>query len=195
VSLARNPLPTQNDEEPIYPCGRHDIEFAQVDRRVLATLEFLAASGLKPTVSSLMCGHGRLTSSGNVSEHSSGNAVDISAINGIPILGHQGAGSITDLAIRRLLTLQGVMRPHQIISLMTYKGADNTLALADHNDHIHVGFHPLFGAGADAAKWVGATLTPRQWIKLIARLDAIDNPAVALAPSKYALPARRRGAR
>ncbi|HEX5926473.1 MAG TPA: lytic murein transglycosylase, partial [Baekduia sp.] len=109
----------------LYACGRHDIETAQVDRRVLATLEFLAASGLKPTVSSLMCGHGRLTSSGNVSEHSSGNAVDIAAINGIPILGHQGKGSITDLTIQRLLTLQGAMRPHQIISLMTYEGADN----------------------------------------------------------------------
>ena len=64
---------------------------------MLATLEFLAASGLKPTVTSLKCGHSYLTTSGNVSEHSSGNAVDIAAINGIPILGHQGKGSITDL--------------------------------------------------------------------------------------------------
>ena len=54
--------------------------------------------------------------SGNVSEHSSGNAVDIAAINGIPIPGHQGAGSITELTIQRLLTLQGTMKPHQIIS-------------------------------------------------------------------------------
>ena len=44
---------------------------------------------------------------GNVSEHSSGNAVDIAKINGIPILGHQGAGSITEFTIRRLLALQG----------------------------------------------------------------------------------------
>ena len=51
----------------IYDCGRRDIEAGQVDRRVLATLEFLAASGLKPTVSSLHCGHGYLTTSGNVS--------------------------------------------------------------------------------------------------------------------------------
>ena len=32
----------------IYGCGRHDIRTGQIDRRVLATLEFLAASGLKP---------------------------------------------------------------------------------------------------------------------------------------------------
>jgi hypothetical protein len=32
------------------------------------------------------------------------------------------------------------MKPHQIISLMTFDGTDNTLSLPDHNDHIHVGF-------------------------------------------------------
>ena len=34
----------------IYDCGRRDIQTGQIDRRVLATLEFLAASGFKPTV-------------------------------------------------------------------------------------------------------------------------------------------------
>ncbi|HLB21047.1 MAG TPA: lytic murein transglycosylase, partial [Solirubrobacteraceae bacterium] len=90
----------------IYPCGRQDIQTGQIDRRVLATLEFLAVSGLKPTVSALKCGHSDLTSEGNVSEHSPGDAVDISEINGIPIAGHQGPGSITDTTIRKLLTLQ-----------------------------------------------------------------------------------------
>ena len=112
---------------------------------MLATLEFLAASGLKPTVTSLRCGHGYLTASGNVSEHSSGDAVDIAAINGMPIVGHQGEGSITDIAVRKLLTLQGTMKPHQIITLMQYAGTDNTFAMADHDDHIHVGFRPQFG--------------------------------------------------
>ena len=131
----------------IYDCGRKDIEGGQIDRRVLATLEFLANSGLKPTVTALKCGHSYLTTSGNVSEHSSGDAVDIGAINGIPIVGHQGKGSITDITIQRLLTLQGTMKPHQIISLMTpadFGGADNILSLPDHYDHIHVGFHPMY---------------------------------------------------
>ena len=127
---------------PIYDCGRQDIQAGAIDRRVLATLEFLVASGFNPTVTSLHCGHSYLTTSGNVSEHSSGTAVDIAAINGIPILGNQGKGSITELVIQRLLTLQGTMKPHQIISLMDFEGADNTLSLADHDDHIHVGFQP-----------------------------------------------------
>ena len=87
-----------------------------------------------------------MTASGNVSEHSTGTAVDIGAINGIRITpGSQGKGSITDLTIQRLLNLQGTMKPHQIISLMTFKGADNTLAMSDHGDHIHIGWRPLYG--------------------------------------------------
>jgi hypothetical protein len=171
----------------IYDCGRRDIAAGGVDRRVLATLEFLASSGLKPTVSSLHCGHGYLTTSGNVSEHSSGTAVDIAAINGIPIIGHQGPGSITDITIRRLLTLQGTMKPHQIISLMTFPGTDNTLSMADHNDHIHVGFRPLFGANPKLGSQLSAVLQPGQWAKLMTRLGKIENPTVPTSPSKFSL--------
>jgi murein DD-endopeptidase MepM/ murein hydrolase activator NlpD len=171
----------------IYSCGRRDIHAGTVDRRILATLEFLAASGLKPTVSSLTCGHGYYTAGGNVSEHASGNAVDIAKINDIPILGHQGEGSITDLAIRRLLTLQGTGKPHQIISLMTYQGADNTLALQDHADHIHIGFQPQYKPGTPDAHQLDAVLKPTQWVKLIDRLGHIANPAINPKPSAYAI--------
>jgi hypothetical protein len=175
-----------------YTCGRRDIEAGVVDRRVLATVEFLSASGLDPTITSLRCGHGRLTSSGNVSEHSTGTAADIAAVNGIPILGHQGPGSITDLTIRRLLTLQGSMKPHQIISLMTYDGADNTLSMPDHADHIHIGFQPLFGSNSKLSRQLDSVLKPGQWTKLIDRLGAIDNPTVLTSPSKYAIDAKPR---
>jgi murein DD-endopeptidase MepM/ murein hydrolase activator NlpD len=171
----------------IYDCGRTDVRAGNIDRRVLATLEFLATSGLKPTVSAMECGHSLMTTSGNVSEHSSGNAVDIAAINGIPILGHQGEGSITDMTIRRLLTLQGTMKPHQIISLMTFEGADNTLSLPDHADHIHVGFRPLYGSDSKLGRQLNSALKPKQWIKLINRLGEIDNPKVLTSPSKYAI--------
>ncbi len=175
----------------IYSCGRRDVEAGVVDRRALAVLEFLASSGLKPTVTSMRCGHGFYTAGGNVSAHSSGNAVDIAKINGIPILGNQGAGSITDITVRRLLTLQGTMKPAQIITLMTYDGASNTLALADHADHIHVGFRPQFDATTKAGRLAESVLKPSQWVKLIDRLGQIDNPTVAVAPSKYAIKAAK----
>ena len=184
-SLSRHVL--ANPRIDIYSCGARDIRSGAIDRRVLATLEFLAASGLKPTVTSMKCGHGFFTASGNVSQHSSGNAVDIAMVNGIPIIGNQGKGSITDLTIQRLLTLQGTMKPDQIISLMTFEGADNTMAMGDHADHIHVGWKPLYGTNSKAAKQVNAVLKPKQWIKLIDRLKEIDNPEVSLQPSKYSV--------
>jgi hypothetical protein len=190
--MSKEQLATRVLEDPrldIYEGGRKDIEGGQIDRRVLAVLEFLAGSGLKPTVSCLKTGHSFLTSSGNVSEHTSGNAVDIAAINGIPILGHQGKGSITEMTIQRLLTLQGNMKPHQIISLMTpadFGGADNILALSDHDDHIHVGFHPAY----NTSNGEGA-LKPGQWLNLIDRLSNIDNPTVPTKPSKDALPVKK----
>jgi murein DD-endopeptidase MepM/ murein hydrolase activator NlpD len=175
----------------LYGCGRRDVQAGQIDRRVLAAIEFLTASGLRPTITSLKCGHSYYTNGGTVSEHSSGNAVDIAGINGIPIAGHQGSGSITDIAIRRLLTLQGIMKPHQIISLMTFEGANNTMAMADHADHIHVGFQPLFGANGKLGQQFNAVLKPDQWVKLIDRLNEIDNPVVPVRPSKAAIPVGR----
>ncbi len=177
-----------NPDIGIYPCGRQDIETGQIDRRVLATLEFLAVSELKPTVSALKCGHSEETSEGNVSEHSTGDAVDISQVNGVPIAGHQGPGSIADATIRKLLTLQGTMKPHQIISLMSYPGTDNTLAKADHYNHIHVGFYPAGALAASAGGSLSSSITPSEWIKLIARLGEIPDPSVANGPSAAAIP-------
>ncbi|HEY1360389.1 MAG TPA: lytic murein transglycosylase [Thermoleophilaceae bacterium] len=174
----------------IYPGGRQDIRSGAIDRRVLATLEYLANAGFKPTVSCLKSGHSFLTTSGNVSEHSSGNAVDISEINGIPILGHQERGGITEQTVRLLMRLQGTMRPHQIISLHDY-GA-NTLALPDHYNHIHVGFYARFGANRKAGLHALAVLKPGQWSDLINRLRRIDNPVVPTTPSRYAIPVHRR---
>ena len=72
---------------------------------------------------------------------------------------------------------------------MTYKGADNTLAMSDHGDYIHIGWRPLYGTNKEAAKQIDAILKPKQWIKLIDRLGEIDNPTVRRKPSKYATPA------
>jgi hypothetical protein len=177
-----------NPDIGIYPCGRQDIQTGQIDKRVLATLEFLAVSGLKPKVSALKCGHSDLTTAGNVSEHSTGDAVDITEINGTPIVGHEGPGSITDTTIRKLLTLQGSMKPHQIISLMSYPGTDNTMAMPDHYNHIHVGFRPLYAQSASLAGSLSSSITPGQWIKLIARLGEIPDPTVSSGPSSAAIP-------
>ncbi len=174
----------------IYGCGRQDIQAGVIDRRILATMEFLVSSGDKLGITSLHCGHGFYTASGNVSEHSSGSAMDIASVNGISIMGNQGAGSITDKTVRKLLTLQGTMKPHQIITLMQYAGTDNTFAMGDHDDHIHVGFQPGVGATGAAGASAAAVLAPSQWGRLVGRLDAIENPDVSMTPSRYSVKVR-----
>jgi membrane-bound lytic murein transglycosylase B len=138
----------------LYACGRADVRAGRVDRRVLIALLGLADAGMHPTVTSLRCGHSYLTSSGNVSHHSSGNAVDIAAINGVPVLGNQGRGTVAEAAARHLLALPGEMRPAQVVSLMPF-AAPNALVLADHDDHLHVGWHP------DAARPAASGAAPR----------------------------------
>jgi hypothetical protein len=172
----------------IYSCGRSDIQTGQIDRRILATMEYLVARGFDLTITSLKCGHSISTTSGNISEHSTGDAMDIAQVNGIPILGNQGRGSITEAVINELLKLQGPMQPHQIISLMEMGGP--TFAMADHNDHIHVGFTP--DATTAGGQPLNETmLSPSQWDKLLDRIGELDQPTVPTKPSKYSLPAHK----
>src|SRR5205823_3787174 len=171
----------------IYACGRRDVQAGSVDRRILAVIEFLSASGLDPTVSGLVCGANAKASNGVDSAGSTGSSLDISKINSIPISGHQGHGTITDMTIRRLLTLQGTFKPNQIVSTMSYKGQSDTLSLPDHKDPIQVTYTPAFGNNKKLAAQVASILQPGQWIQLINRLGQLPEPVVPIAPSKYAI--------
>ncbi|HEV2773944.1 MAG TPA: hypothetical protein VGV57_14155, partial [Thermoleophilaceae bacterium] len=176
-----------DDRIDIYACGRKDIAKGQVSRQVLATLAYLTEVGLRPTISSLRCGHSYYTKSGNVSAHSSGDAVDVSRWNGQPVLGNQQRGGLTHQAIKRLMLLTGTMAPQQLISLFDIGGP--TIKMADHADHLHIGFRRAGGRGRPG---VGSPVLKRDdWFKLVKRLGSIDNPSVPRRPSKYSLPARR----
>ena len=171
----------------IYPCGREDIETGQIDRRVLAVLEYLRAQGFEElTITALKCGHGYLTSSGNVSEHSTGDAVDIAEIDNVPVTGHQGPGTPTDQLIKDVLALQGTMEAHQVISLEDLPG-EVSFAMSDHADHVHIGFRPI-ESGNPFESQGNALLDPDQWQRLIDRLGQIENPEVPITPSKFSEP-------
>jgi hypothetical protein len=175
----------------IYSCGREDIATGQIDRRVLAMLEYLRSKDFELTITALKCGHSFLTTSGNVSEHSTGDAVDIAAINGVPVTGHQGPGTMTDELIRDVLALQGTMQPHQVISLEDLPG-ETSFAMPDHYDHVHIGYHAIEG-GNPLETQFSALLKPDQWQRLIARLGQIENPKVPIKPSQYSLPDQKKG--
>ncbi len=169
----------------IYPCGREDVAAGRIDRRILAVLEYLRSKGFELTITALECGHGYLTTSGNVSEHSTGDAVDIAEINGAPVTGNQGPGTMTDELIRDVLALQGTMHPHQVISLEDLPG-ETSFALPDHYDHVHIGYHPDVGNPFEVG--FSTLLKPDQWQRLIDRLGEIENPEVPIKPSPFSEP-------
>ena len=122
----------------LYPGGWDDLEAGRVDVRVVATIAYLADTFGSIDVSCLISGHRLYARPGVVSAHVYGQAVDVAALGGVPILGHQEPGGVTEQAVRSLLLLPGAMEPKQVISLLGLGGP--SFPLADHYNHIHVGF-------------------------------------------------------
>jgi hypothetical protein len=122
----------------IYPGGREDIAAGRVDVRVLALMLYLAETYHRVTVSCLVSGHRLYARPGVISAHIYGRAVDIAALDGESIYGHQQPGGITEQAVRSILMLPGGMLPAQVISLIGLGGP--SFPLANHYDHIHVGY-------------------------------------------------------
>jgi hypothetical protein len=122
----------------IYEGGRNDIVQGKVDVRVLAVIAYLRESFGQVTVSSLISGHRLYARPGVISAHIPGHAVDISALGETAIQGHQEPGGLTERAVRDLLFLPQEVMPRQIISLLGLGGA--SFPLADHYNHIHIGF-------------------------------------------------------
>jgi soluble lytic murein transglycosylase-like protein len=183
-------------------CGRHEVASGMVDKRVLAVLAFLSRSGLEPTVSALRCSQRQY---GNSSL--SGDHVDISAINGTAIAGHQGPETITDLTIRTLLTLPSEFVPHAIVSLMSFPGSHVTHASSAAWNHIGLAFQPATATktlNSAAAATVAhsarsgriapsplvttSALSSAQWNQLMDRVAALPMPKVSTKPSSAAIP-------
>jgi hypothetical protein len=122
----------------IYPAGRADLLSGRVDVRVVVLVRYLAVAFGQVTVSSLRSGHPYYARPGAVSAHVYGLAVDIAAVGGSSITGHQGLGSVTERAVESILLLPAELQPQQVISLLGLGGV--SFALPDHYDHIHVGF-------------------------------------------------------
>jgi len=194
-------------------CDRSQVALGKVDRRALALLVFLSRSGLKPTVGELRCGAEVRTHAGAAIVFPSPGTLDIAAINGVPIAGHQGAGTVTDETIRTLLTIGRRYAPKRIVSLMSYPGARTTLAASDHTAFIglELGATPrrprghaaaaapagtAVGASAAAARAASATSTAPspalsldtlQWQHLIGQIGTIQQPKLLAAPSGSAI--------
>jgi hypothetical protein len=122
----------------IYPGGRSDIATGKVDVRVLAVISYLHQAFGEVSVTCLISGHRLFARPGVVSAHVYGRAVDIAALGGTSILGHQEPGGVTEQAVRDILLLPSEVMPKQVISLLGLGGP--SFPLADHYNHIHIGF-------------------------------------------------------
>jgi hypothetical protein len=185
-------------------CARHEVAAGAVDKRVLAVLAFLSRSGLEPTISALRCSARQLA---GARAGLNGDEVDISAINGTKIAGHQGAETITDLTIRTLLSLPAEFVPHQIVSLMRFPNSPSTHASASAWNHIHLEFSPAkatpvlsaavtataahsarSGKTAPSPLVTTAPLSAAQWNQLMDRVAALPIPTLSTKPSSAAIP-------
>jgi murein DD-endopeptidase MepM/ murein hydrolase activator NlpD len=170
-------------------CGRDDIREGRVDKRVLAALEYLSVSGLRPTVAGLSCPPSTPSAlAANVAAGASSEAVSITAVNGVPVAGHQGPGTIADTTVRKLLMLQGLSRPRQIVSAMDYPGASGAVESPSGADAIRVSFAAPTSGLARIAGVYASALSAAEWTKLIARLGEIPDPTVSSKPSAAAIP-------
>ena len=122
----------------IYAGGQSDIVANKVDVRVLAMIAYLRESFGSVTVSSLISGHRLYARPGVVSAHIPGHAVDIAALGGTPIMGHQEPGGITERAVREILFAPAEIMPRQVISLLGLGGP--SFPMGDHYNHIHIGY-------------------------------------------------------
>ncbi len=122
--------------------GYGDVLSGQIDGRLLDAMSAAAARFGYIRVTSLKSDHGVYTSSGNVSAHAYGCAMDIGTIGKTFITpGSQLPGGEVHQAVlffNGLGQLKEDLAPHQVISLFDLGGA--TISMGDHGDHIHVGY-------------------------------------------------------
>ena len=203
---------------PLNGCQRQLIAAGGLDRQVLATLDFLVASGLDPKFAALGCANSNEATAAVLSKHSSADSVTITALNGVPVRGHDGAGSLAEVAARRLVGLPAAIRPHQIVGQLSVPGTAGTLVRGGSPNVIEISFGAparaktastpaaqkratekspaALGtgstAGAAAATSTTAQLDPElgtaQWRKLIARISQLSQPHVPRVPTSAAVP-------
>jgi membrane-bound lytic murein transglycosylase B len=191
-------------------CDRSQVAAGRIDQRALALLVFLSRSGLKPTVGQLSCGSEVRTGRGATVVFPASGTIDVAAINGVPIAGHQGAGTVTDVTIRTLLTIKHHYAPSRIVSLMSYPGAPDTIAAGDHATFVGLEFAPkrrpapgrpggsapVTAASAGGPKAARTTATAAraklrldtlEWQHLIDQIATIQQPKLAAGPSAAAI--------
>jgi hypothetical protein len=117
-----------------------DLQSGAIDPRILNILAAISQSHTI-RISALRSDHSKFTSSGNVSNHYYGRAMDIAAIDGVPCTDVSPDGPCGTIA-RQLGALPPGQEPTELIYCFDPDGPANPngFAQADHCDHVHVGY-------------------------------------------------------
>jgi len=117
-----------------------DISSGALDPRVIAMLGAITQRH-RVTVSSLRSDHSQFTTSGNVSNHFFGRAIDIAAIDGVSCTDTAPTAPCAQIGYELATLSPPALRPTELIYCFDLDGPGPAFALADHCDHIHAGFN------------------------------------------------------
>ena len=117
---------------------KRDLDNGAIDPRIVGLIGAITQRH-SIMVTSLRSDHSVLTSSGNVSNHYYGRAMDIAMVDGVPCTNMALDGPCAVLG-RSLALLPAPAHPTELIYGIDLDGPGPAFAMADHRDHLHVGF-------------------------------------------------------
>ena len=116
-----------------------DLTTGAIDPRIVGLIGAITQSH-QITISALRSDHSEYTTSGNISNHFYGRAMDIAAVDGVSCTDTSPAAPCAVLG-RTLTLLPAGSHPTELIYCFDLDGpAGPAFAAADHCDHLHVGF-------------------------------------------------------
>jgi hypothetical protein len=115
-----------------------DLKTGALDPRIMGLLGMITQTH-KITITALRSDHSEFTTSGNVSNHFFGRAMDVGAVDGVPCTDVVPTAPCGQLG-ESLAQLVGPMHPTELIYCFDLDGPGPAFALPDHCDHVHVGF-------------------------------------------------------
>jgi Transglycosylase SLT domain len=116
-----------------------DIQAGLLDQRITGLLALITQDH-QVTISALRSDHSMMTSSGNVSNHYYGRAMDIAAVDGVSCTDTSTTAPCAELGYS-LAQLPPPLHPTELIYCFDLDGPGPAFALPDHCDHIHAGFY------------------------------------------------------
>jgi hypothetical protein len=116
-----------------------DLTTGALDPRIMALIGAITQEH-EIRISALRSDHSELTSTGTVSDHYYGRAMDIAEVDGVSCTDTEPTAPCGELA-HSLSQIKGRLHPTELIYCYDVDGPGPAFALPDHCDHVHVGFY------------------------------------------------------